>query len=116
MIKTIYICDHCGKEYDYKDITRVNLKQCLCSNCAIKWHFLCENQNRIREEFFNAKGLPSICDPFNGDIILPSQLKLLTEQETREQVYLNLYQICGTEGLSATDILDIAKSEGVKIE
>lgn len=117
MIKTIYICDHCKKEcVDEKDGTIIDFDHFLCAECSIKLHFLCENQARVRKEFFNEKGFPFITDPLNGDIIHPSDLRTLTQQETKKQVYLNLYKICGTDGLSAKDIFDIAKDDGIDLD
>ena len=129
MIKTVYICDHCGKEYELGDggivgKHRVEEDKNLCGDCFIKYHFLVENQKRVRDKFFNEKGLPFICDPLNGEIIHPSDLRLLMAQETAQRVLQTLYDLCfvGADKINkygtvvtAQEILDVAKDEGVKI-
>lgn len=130
MIKTIYICDHCGKEYECGDggiIGKHGVEEDknLCGDCYVKYHFLIENQKRVRDMFFHEKGLPFICDPGNGEIIHPSNFRLLMVQETAQRALQMLYDLCfvGADKINkygtvvtAQEIFDVAKNEGVKIE
>ena len=40
----------------------------------------------------------------------------MKDKETKEQVYLNLYRVCRTHSLSAKDIFDIAKDDGIDLD